>query len=331
MQKEELRDKLLVARQQYLDKNSKRIEKLKPYWDAIQKNIPELKNIEPYIDFCDGKDACGISKQDLWWYGRVTVSSAPLSGEVGRRIHYLVRDRNTGFILGIVGLASDLTIPIRDKYIGWTHANKWDGKKINYLMNIQHCVATEPYNEYLTGKLCALSAKSVEVQDYFENRYKHKIAAMTVTSLYGKSSMYNRLEGFEYLGTTKGYSSLLIPIEIKNKMRDDYKATKGKHSETYYNEDGSIRTEYGVVKGYQKLSKYIKVQSIENFRGVYLVPLVSNYKEFLCEKESNMVLTNHEKFDIIISRWKERWFLPRIQRRIFDVVHESDSKEINGD
>ena len=222
MDKEELREKLVEARQQYLDKNSARLERIKPEWDAVQATVPEVEKIKPYIEFCDA-----TRLQNLWWYGRVTVSSAPLSGEVGRRIHYLVRDRDTGFILGIVGLASDLTIPIRDKFIGWTHQNKWAGKKINYLMNIQHCIATPELSKYLTGKLCALSTKSEEVQSYFKSKYNHSLAAMTVTSLYGKSSMYNRLEGFIYLGTTKGYSSVLIPLKVKEQMREDYKKKKG--------------------------------------------------------------------------------------------------------
>jgi len=242
MNKDKLREKLLVAKGQYVDKNADRLVKIKPIWDKVQSAVPKVEALEPYIEFC--------TNNDLWWYGRVSVSSAPLSGEVGRRIHYLVRDKKTGFILGVVGLASDLTIPIRDKYIGWTNDNKWKGKRMNYLMNVQHCVATPELSNYLTGKLCALSVLSSEVQGYFEQKYSHPLAMMTVTSLFGKSSMYNRLEGFEYLGTTKGYSSILIPLEVKQQMRDDYKREKGKYSEIYYNEDGTIKEKYGVVKCY---------------------------------------------------------------------------------
>ena len=309
MDKEELRQKLIEVRQQYIDKNSKRLAQIEPKWTAIQSNVPNVSDIEPYIAFCDSQDL-----KDLWWYGRVTVSSAPLSGEVGRRIHYLVRDKKTNFIIGIVGLASDLTIPIRDKHIGWTHQNKWGGKRINYLMNIQHCISTPEFGQYLVGKLCALSTKSKEVQERFINKYKHPLAAMTVTSLYGKSSLYNRLEGFEYLGTTKGFSSVLIPLEIKQKMREDFKKTKGKHAEIYYNEDGSVREKYGVVKGYQKLTKYADVQRVENFRGVYIVPLANNYQDFLCEQTNELDLTNYKNFDIIVNEWRNRWFEPRLER-----------------
>lgn len=317
LSKNELRLKLLEARQQYLDKHSARVELLKPKWEKSQWLLKTWgfptdefwQQFDPEIQFCDDKNL-----QDLWWVGRVIVSSAPLSGEVGRRIHYLVRDKRTDFIIGIVGLSSDLTIPIRDKFIGWTHTNKWEGKRINYLMNVQHCVATPELSKYLTGKLCALSTKSKEVQEHFERKYGHPLAAMTVTSLYGKSSMYNRLEGFIYLGTTKGFSSILIPLGVKEQMREDFKKTKGKHSEIYYNDDGTVRYQYGVVKGYQKLGKYAKVQSIDNFRGVYVVPLATNYKEFLRQETDELTLMYRKDFNTVVREWKKRWYLPRLER-----------------
>lgn len=304
--KEELRQKLLIVKEQYVNKNADRLDKIKPTWDKAQISIPKVEELEPYIEFC--------TDNDLWWYGRVSISSAPLSGEVGRRIHYLIRDKKTGFILGIVGLASDLTIPIRDKHIGWTNDNKWKGKRMNYLMNVQHCIATPELSNYLTGKLCALSVLSNEVQEHFEEKYHHPLAMMTVTSLFGKSSMYNRLKGFKYLGMTKGYSSILIPLEVKQQMREDYKREKGKYSEIYYNEDGTIKERYGVVKGYQKLSKYGKVQSVENFRGVYVIPLSFNYMEFLRQEVDELNQFEHQTFDELTQHWKDRWCLPRVQR-----------------
>jgi hypothetical protein len=309
MTKDELRAALQTSKQDYLKKNEARLAVLQPKWEAAQATCPQVEGIVPTLEFCDSQDS-----QDLWWYGRVTVSSAPLSGEVGRRFHYLIRDKETGFILGIVGLASDLNIPIRDKFIGWDKEAMWKKKRINYLMNCQHVVATPEFSPYLTGKLAALSVLSKEVQDTFKTRYGHNLAALTVTSLYGKSSQYNRLSGFIYLGTTKGYSSVLIPASVKAQMREDFKKTKGKHAEIYYNEDGSIRQKYGVVKGYQKLAKYGSVQRIENFRGVYIIPSSHNYKEFLQAQTDTLEPFEYDTFDTVVSKWNERWFLPRLER-----------------
>ena len=207
---------------------------------------------------------------------------------------------------------SDLTIPIRDKHIGWATDQRW--KRMVYLMNVHLCVSTPDLSKYLTGKLCALSVESKEIQDYFETKYGHRLAAMTCTSLFGKSSVYNRLKGYEYLGLTKGHSSALVPMEIKEQMREDYKRDKGKHSEIYYNEDGSVREAYGVVKGFQKLSKYWDVQQTENQRGVYLIPLSHNYKEFLTGETDKLQPFEHSTFEELSNYWKERWCLPRIQR-----------------
>ena len=306
--KDELRRKLIEAQKPYLVKYADRLNRIKPKWDKIQSNVPDICSIEPYIQIADGKS----DLLDLLFYGRMTTSSFAFSGAVGRRVHYLVRDKKTDYIIGMIVLMSDLTIPTRDKYIGWTTEQRW--KRMIYLMNVHLCVSTPDLSKYLTGKLCALSVESKEIQNYFEQKYGHKLAAMTCTSLFGKSSVYNRLRGYEYLGLTKGHSSALVPLEVKERMREDFKKEKGKHAEIYYNEDGSIRERYGVVKSFQKLQKYYNVQQIENQRGVYLIPLAHNYKEFLRGETDELQSFEHPTFDELFQYWRQRWCLPRVQR-----------------
>jgi hypothetical protein len=308
--KDKLREFLLQAKESYVDKNKDRLTSLEPLWTRTQTVVPALLDIEPYIDFCDTKE-----KRDLWWYGRVTVSSAPLVGEVGRRFHYLIRDKSTGFVLGIVGLGSDLpAIAPRDNFIKWSKDAKWKMRRINWLLNVLHCISTPEFGNYLMGKLAALSVLSSEVQSAFHSKYGHNLAAMTVTSLYGKSSMYNRLEGFIYLGESSGYSTLLIPPELKQKMRDEYREANGK-LETYYNDDGTLKEKYGVTKTYMKMSKYTDdIQKVENKRGVYMIPAASNYLEFLRGETDTLNSYDFKPFSTISDEWKTRWFLPRIER-----------------
>lgn len=309
MDKDELRGKLLVAREQYITKNKTRLDLIKPLWDARQSIIPQLEEIDPVIHMCDNE-----KDRALWFYGRVTTSSAPMSGDVGRRFQWFVQDKNTGFILGIVGLSSSLSIPTFDRYIGWKKPAKWSPlKRMNNTMNMSHCVATTPYNNYLTGKLCALSCTSKEIINHFETTYGDVAACFMTTSLFGKSSMYNRLEGFEYLGNTKGFSAALVPLEIKQQMRKEYQEKHGKHSEIYTKADGTV-VKYGTVKTFQKLGKYATVQRVENLRGVYAIPLVTNFKEFMCGTTDIIIPTVHEDFETIKAKWRERWFLPRIER-----------------
>jgi len=306
--KDELRAKLLEAQQPYIERNKERLNKIKPLWDKYQTDVPDFNNLNPYIQIADGNKEL----LDLLFYGRMTISSFPFSGAVGRRIHYLVRNRPDDYILGLVVLMSDLTIPIRDKHIGWDRKQMW--KRMNYLMNVHLAISTPPLSQYLTGKLTAISVESEEIQEYFQKKYGHPLAAMTCTSLFGKSSIYNRLEGYEYLGLTKGHSVALVPVEIKDKMREDFKKEKGKHAEIYYNEDGTVKNAYGVVKGFQKLQKYWDVQQTENQRGVYLIPLAHNYKEFLRGETDELQAFEHPTFDALANHWKERWLTGRIER-----------------
>ena len=306
--KDELRAKLSEAQQPYLERNKDRLDKIRPMWDKIQENVPDVTTLKPYIQIADGNSKL----LDLLFYGRMTISSFPFSGAVGRRIHYLVRNEPDDYILGLVVVMSDLTIPIRDKHIGWDRKQMW--KRMVYLMNVHLAISTPPLSKYLTGKLTAISVESKELQDYFQQKYGHKLAAMTCTSLFGKSSIYNRLRGYEYLGLTKGHSVALVPVEIKDQMREDFKKEKGKHSEIYYNEDGTVRERYGVVKGFQKLQKYYDVKQTENQRGTYIIPLADNYKEFLRGETDDLMSYEHSTFAELAQYWKERWLLGRIER-----------------
>lgn len=309
MSKDELREKLLEIRQQYLEERKDRLAQIRPLAEKRQLIIPAALELDPIIEFCDSP-----KQQELWWYLRNVVSSAPYSGDVGRRFRWFVADRKTGFILGIVGLSSSLSVPLVDKHIGWTRQEKWKAKKINHTMNMSHCIATAELSQYLTGKLAALSCMSQEVLDKFESRYGDEAVLFMTTSLFGKSSIYNRLQGFIYLGTTQGYSAALVDPKTKRQMRDDFKKEKGKHSEVYYNEDGSVRLEFGVVKTFQKLSKYAEIQRVENLRGVYVIPFIENYQDFLCQRDDNLVRTPRKSFAELVEHWQERWFEPRIRR-----------------
>jgi hypothetical protein len=309
MNKDELRKKLLEIRQYYLDERKEKLELIRPIVEERQSNVPPILELNPSIEFCES-----TKQHELWWYFRNMISSAPYSGDVGRRIRWLVVDKNTNFVLGFAGLSSSLSIPIIDKHIGWTREQKWKNKMVNNTMNMSHCIATPEFSKYLTGKITALSCISKEVIDKFEKKYGDEAVMFMTTSLFGKSSIYNRLKGFLYLGNTKGYSATLIDPKIKRQMREDYKREKGKHSEIYYNEDGSVKWEFGVVKSFQKLNKYAQIQRVENLRGVYILPLAENYQYFLCQRDENLVQLPRETFEDLVQYWRERWFNNRVDR-----------------
>ena len=50
----------------------------------------------------------------------------------GRNQKYYVKDKNTGKILGLISLGSDVTtIKVRDDYIGWKKDDKFVEHKLN--------------------------------------------------------------------------------------------------------------------------------------------------------------------------------------------------------
>ena len=84
--------------------------------------------------------------------------------------------------------------------------------------------ALPPYNYLLGGKLISYLLTSNEVRNIYKNKYKNHITLINkrkaddlvclfTTSLYGKSSQYNRLKFndqliYQPIGETKGYGTL---------------------------------------------------------------------------------------------------------------------------
>ena len=84
--------------------------------------------------------------------------------------------------------------------------------------------ALPPYNYLLGGKLISYLLASKEVRQIYERKYKdkltlidkrksHQLAGIFTTSLYGRSSQYNRLKYdgrllYNKIGETKGFGTL---------------------------------------------------------------------------------------------------------------------------
>jgi hypothetical protein len=65
---------------------------------------------------------------------------------------------------------------------------------------------------------------------------------------------------------------------------------------------------------FQKLGKYATVQRVENLRGVYAIPLASNYKEFLSGTDTEIKMLPRQTFAELTAYWRERWLNGRIER-----------------
>lgn len=160
---------------------------------------PDYPNIRPRLVYVTKADT------DLWTYLRCVVSWAPYLGRPTRKRFLLCVDEISGGVLGVVEINSDLLISTpRDKAIGWTTDQRNAGG-LNHVLAVGTCVAAQPFG-LLTG--CKFMLPAVASQDVvatWERVYVDPIVAVTTTSLYGKSSAYNRLPTFDYLGETQGF------------------------------------------------------------------------------------------------------------------------------
>ena len=167
-----------------------------------ERTIEEIDNLKPQIVIC--KD--GTTDYDDWKYLRKLISSFEFSIGIGRLIKILVLDENTGKVLGVSSIASDvISIGVRDNWIGWTKEDKFEKSKLNQTCIGSTIVPTQPFGyNFLGGKLIASLLCTNDVRDAWENKFGQKLVGMTTTSLYGGHSMYQRIPFWKELGKTTG-------------------------------------------------------------------------------------------------------------------------------
>jgi len=269
-----------------LEKNKKTIEKYQSDYNENSQINCDLTKDNVSIKFCETNE----EKQKWLAYVHLTTS-LPYKGAVGRQVKLFIMCEE--HVLGMVHLVSPLAqSKVRDAYLNFE--DKWEQLKGIY--NLETCVPTRKYANLLTGKLLIYSIFSNEIYDYLEHKYCDKIIGFETTSLYGKSSIYNRLPFFKYLGLTEGLSAVYIKDEEWRKILKEY-----------YEVFPNTKTKRLAPVKFQivdKLSNYYKKNKIpfpyeyksESFkRGVYF-----GYRKNIELKDS-------------IDEWRNRWLFKRIE------------------
>lgn len=285
MNKEDKIQLLQEYKNETIEKNKHLIEKYKQ--DYLENELKTCNLIKDKIQvhFCETKE----DKQKWLAYVHLTTS-LPYKGAVGRQVKLFITCNNC--ILGMVHLTSPLAqIKVRDSYLNFS--NKWEQLKGIY--NIETCVPTRHYAKFLTGKLLIYILFSNEIYNYLENKYNDKVVGFETTSLYGKSSIYNRIPFFKYLGLTEGLSAVYI-------KDNDWKKILKEYYEVFPNTKTNrlAPVKFQII---DKLNNYYKKNNIEfpyeysseSFkRGVYFGYRINR----TIEKS--------------IEEWKNRWLYKRI-------------------
>ncbi len=293
----------------------------KPSEIVPHKIVPELISVDS-----------GTSRSALFCAATLNWS-IPVSQGFGRRIKFLVMDRQNNKLIGIFALCDPVfNQRARDNWIGWTAEDRCH--RLVHIMDLFVLGALPPYNYLLGGKLIALLAASKEVIFAFRKKYgsslgvisqnkkNSRLALLTTTSALGRSSIYSRLKipggvcfvsGNEDAWFTRGYGHFHIEHQLFLRLQK-FLASIG-HPYADGNRFGNgPNWKFRLIRQAAKelgLSEKVLYHGIR--RQVFLVPLASNTRDFLNGRARRLKYTS-ESADYHFQYWLERWCIPRSER-----------------
>jgi hypothetical protein len=247
-------------------------------------------------------------------------------------------DESNGKLIGILGLQSPpLDFPVRDRLFRYPEGRKVE--LVNQTMDIYTLGAIPPYNRLLGGKLVALAAASDDVRRAYTRKYRGvvteideqvipaRLVALTTTSAFGRSSIYNRLtydgRAIAYsIGYTEGYGSFhlapLYPL-VCQFLEESGEVTRG----GFGIGPRIMWQNYIRVFRLLGLPPHLLKHGVQ--REAYLFPLISNLESYMNGRASRPVYY-HESFQVLAEWWHKRWLLPRADR--VDSWHSWDKEQI---
>ncbi len=268
---------------------------------------------------------------DLFRLARLTWS-LPYSKGYGRRLRFLILDEGNRspeghpFLIGILGLQSPpLSFPPRDRLFQYPPGRKTE--LVNQTMDIYTLGALPPYSDLLGGKLAALAAASNEVREAYRRRYAGRrtemegrvlpphLVALTTTSAFGRSSLYNRLKynGEPIaisLGCTEGYGT--FHLDPLYPLFREYLEAQGISTKGGYHVGPRIKWQI-CVRALERLGFSGGLLRHSLPREVFLFPLIHNLKDYM-EGRAEEPLYRDLPFTELATYWRERWLLPRAYR-----------------
>ncbi len=251
--------------------------------------------------------------------------SVPVSQGFGRRLRFLVRDRQNGRLIGLFAIGDPVfNLSARDTWIGWTHEDR--SRRLIHVMDAYVVGALPPYSQLIGGKLVAALMGSKEVKDAYERKYlglesviskkenRARLVLLTTTSALGRSSIYNRLfipggPQFLRIGATKGFGHFHLSGGIFKALREYLAASGHPYASGHrfgMGPNWKIRVARAALEKLGIDGNAVLRHGIE--REVYAVPLATNWQEILLGGQKNVrscVLPASEIADFCLRRWIE--------------------------
>jgi len=290
----------------------------------------DFEKLEPELVYTDSiKDNQSAGTLiEKWNCVRTMTSTMKNSSNIGRNLHYLVRDKVTGKYLGVICITGDfIDLTPRDDHIGWEREYKTNSGKLNNSAIGSTIVPLQPLGfNYTGGKLLALLCLSDDIQRQWKENYGDVLVSVTTTSLYGKSktgglSQYDRLKHWKKMGYSQGSLSYELTKETEKEML--------KYAEKHYNDRYFLlyvaKRENGQTLKrdhrnrmrqfmYSKLDIPKDIIKSDHQRGIYWSALYDNSREFLRGEieESQLVKSIDTSTEALSELWKEKYARKRI-------------------
>ena len=290
----------------------------------------DFEKLEPeliYTDLDKDRQSAG-SWPEKWNCIRTFTSTMKNSSNIGRNLHYIVRDKVSGKYLGVICITGDfIDLTPRDDYIGWEREYKTNSGKLNNSCIGSTIVPLQPLGfNYTGGKLLALLCLSDDIQNQWQENYGDKLVSVTTTSLYGKSktgglSQYDRLKHWKKMGYSQGSLSFEMTKNTERAMLD--------YAEHHFNERYFLlyvaKRENGQTLKrdhrnrmrqfmYSQLKIPKELQKSDHQRGIYYSTFYNNSREFLRGEidESKLVKSFDGSVEALTQLWKEKYAAKRI-------------------
>jgi Druantia protein DruA len=230
------------------------------------------------------------------------------------------------------------------------------------VLDVNVCGAVPPYRQLLVGKLTALLLGSAEIRHQYQRRYGEQpseiasqmagepivraadLCLLTTTSLYGRSSQYNRLsvevdtsdgrvplKWHELNDTTRGFGTVHFSAEtVVTLRRIVTTANDWRNVSNVFGEGHSPRLRQ-VREGLDELG--LNSDQLLQHRGkrrVYVLPLGANATDALLFNAS--VDAPEVPLAQIAEAWSKRWLSPRIRNlEVLDSVAASGRNTLLAD
>ena len=289
----------------------KRLPVLQSYYDNLwaptdlsdyNQTIKEIQDLDPIVEITEDTTT--------WTDIRKLIHTMDFTANPGRNVKIFIKDRNTGKVLGLISLGSDITsLGVRDQFIGWTKEDKFTNGKLNNTCIATTIVPTQPlgYN-FVGGKLIAALCTSPEIRDHWKQKYDNVLIGVGTTSLYGIQSIYNGIPHFKTLGESKG----MISIKPDDKYYDVWhQYIKVKYPEKYEKAINSTGPKQNVLNMiFRELNIKTNHYNHGFKRGVFFSQMYENGNQFLCSKieEQDLVMKNKilKGNEYSVNWWKDK-------------------------